>query len=390
MDTLLEFYDASEPILNIIGAWMLKPKNVVFFYYGLEAPEKERKTLMKALREMDLRCSVRMELLNSLDDDSLLRWIEANRDKLGDFALELSGGDDVMLFMAGRCFERFHCPVYARRPGGRYYALDADRIVSGAAAQFPIEQRLLLHHGRIGRFGRLKPGDLTAQLQTMAVQAVELQKKHPYLWTKQTLCIQQAVAQMEEEGLTLTLTRAQCRRFGFGTKTGHLFRQLEAAGLLKRFGCNEETAELTFASRLVRDCLCDYGVWLEIYLYHVMNAAGVFDDMRLSCIVEWEHEDILNELDVVATAGLGLAVVSCKTCTPDMKALSELCVLAERFGSLYTQPVLAVLPKGSERLENIGARCEEMGIQLLDVRQYSREELIGYFARMGRRMKSSV
>lgn len=390
MDTLLEFYDAAEPMLNTIGAWMLRPKSVIFFYYGMEEPEAERKNLTKALREMDARCSVRMERLDSLDDDCLMLWIQKHKDILGDFALELSGGDDIMLFMAGRCFEQFRCPVYARRPGGKYYALDAGRIVDCGSAEMTVERRLLLHHGRIERYGRLKPGDLTPQLQTTALRMIELQRAHPYLWSKQTRCIQQAVSCLDDETLTLTLTDAQCRRAGFSAKSGHLFRQFLAAGALRGFRCNENMAELTFANALIRDCLCDYGIWLEIYLYHVMRACGEFDDVRLSCVVEWEHEDIVNELDVMATAGLGLAVVSCKTCAPDMEALSELCVLAERFGSMYTQAVLAVMPKGNEHLENIAARCEEMGIQLLDIRQYSREELIGYFGRMGRRMKSSV
>lgn len=49
---------------------------------------------------------------------------------------------------------------------------------------------------------------------------------------------------------------------------------------------------------LIRDCLCDYGVWLEIYMYGVMKASGVFDGARLSAVVRGEDEKAVNELDV--------------------------------------------------------------------------------------------
>lgn len=388
MDTLFEFFDANDPMMNAVGVWMLKPNRAVFFHYGLEDEERERRKLIKVFREMGVRTAVQMVRLDSVNADSLVEWMEQYNPTPSDCALELSGGDDVMLFMAGRCFEKLNCRVYARRSGGRYVSLTDGSTLKGTPPVFSVEERMRLYGGAVERYGRVKPGDLTLGFRAMSMTILELQKKHPQLWTKQTLCLQQAVAKMEDEGLTLRLKDEYCRSFGFSAQKGHLFRELLNIGALTSYHANGEYAEITFKNRLTMECLCDHGIWLEVYIYHMMRICGEFDDVRISCVVNWENERAVNELDVVATAGMGMAVVSCKTCVPDMEALSELNVLRERFGEESTVAILAAMPKGTARMDGMNARFNEIDIRLMDVRQYNADELKAYFARLGRRMKS--
>jgi len=81
-------------------------------------------------------------------------------------------------------------------------------------------------------------------------------------------------------------------------------------------------------------------------------------------------------------------IVSCKTCAPDLKAVAELNVLGDRLGSTQTRTVLLCLPKANEKLDNIRARCDEMGVDLVDLRQFNREGLRAHFAREGEKLRA--
>lgn len=387
LDTLLELYDPKEPILNILGAWRLRPQRAVYFHHGLREEDKALRQLQETFRKLGISVRVSLEKLDGMDCQALSRWVETHENELGSWGIEIAGGSDMMLFMAGVAHARWGCPVYARRPGNKYFALPEGKLIEAENLGFTVEQRLCLTGGSLERYGRLRPEDLTPRLITLAGMLLEMQKEHPRLWTQQTRCIQGAVSRMDKKSLTLILTQQDCRANKFSTTKGHLFRQMKQAGAFTEVKITPEAVELTFPSALIRDCLCDYGVWLEIYMYGVMKASGVFDDVRVSAVVRWEGEKAVNELDVAATAGMGLVVCSCKTTTPDMEALAELNVIAEGFGSSNAVSLLACMPKGGDRMEGPAARGEELGIRMLDVRQYDRESLIAYFTRLGKRLQ---
>ena len=50
--------------------------------------------------------------------------------------------------------------------------------------------------------------------------------------------------------------------------------------------------------------------------------------------------------------------------------------------------MLLCLPKAAEKLDNIRARCDEMGVSLVDLRQFDRESLRAHFAREGRKLRA--
>lgn len=386
VDTLLELYESSEPILNVAGAWHLQPRNIIFFYYELEDPAAERKQLAQMFNKIGLRCGVRMEKLERLNIQDMLDWVQEHQHELGDYAIELTGGDDEMLFSAGCSYMRFPCKLFLCKPDGRYIALPSGEVIKPGKGVFSVAERLLLNDATLDHYGRLTPAELKPAMLSLAARLIDLQEKHPYQWSDLTTCIQQCVSRAEEGALTVMLDWPTCRETNVSNGKGKLLPALVRAGALTEVVDTSEGIRVTFPSELIRDCLCDFGVWLEITVYDAMRACGKFDDVQLSCVVRWENEKLINELDVVGTAGLGLMIVSCKTCAPDLKAVAELNVLGDRLGSSHTETVLVSLPKGRERLDNIAARCDEMGVRLVDLRQHDRDSLINYFTREGTRL----
>lgn len=388
IDTLLEMYDHQEPIVNIAGAWYLQPRTIVFFYYGMEDPAAERKQLAQMFNRIGLRCNVRMEKLERLDIQDMVQWVQENQSMLGNYAIELTGGDDEMLFMAGCCYERFPCRLYTCKSDGRYIELPSGKEVKPGRGEFTVEQRLLLNDAALERYSRLTPADLKQPIISLAHKLLALQKKHPRQWTNHTKCIQQCVSRAADDELTITLDFDTCNENNVSLGKGKLLSQLIQTGALIDAHFSSDGIIVTFPSTIVRDCLCDYGVWLEIAMYDVLCSSGAYDDVQMSCVVRWENERLINELDVTATAGMGMLFVSCKTCAPDVEAVAELNVLSDRFGSAHTAAVLVSMPKGNERLDNIHARCEEMDVHLIDLRQHDRESLIKVFAQIGAKLRA--
>ena len=388
LDTLLELYDANEPMLNVTGAWHLQPRSIVFFYYELQNAAEERKALAQMFSRIGLRCSVRMAKLERLDIRDMLDWVRAHQPDLGEYAIDLTGGDDEMLFQAGICYTDFPCRLYIRKDDGRYISLPAGEVISPGAGAFTVAQRLSLNDASLDRYGRLTPGDLQPPIVDLAHRLLGLQKKHPRQWTQHTTCFQRCAARTDDAALTILLDHANCREQSVSLGRGKLLNALLKQGALTHAEATEEGIRVTFASPLVRDCLCDFGVWLEIAAWDALKSSGQYDDVQLSCVVKWENEKLINELDVTATAGMGLMIVSCKTCAPDLKAVAELNVLGDRLGSVHTKTVLLCLPKANEKLDNIRARCDEMGIDLVDLRQFNRDSLRTHFAREGAKLRA--
>ena len=135
VDTLLELYDGREPITNVAGAWHLQPKNIVYFYYDLKDPKAERKELAQMFNRIGLRCNVRMEKLERLDSRGMMDWVQAHQDELGDYAIDLTGGSDVMLFSAGVAYASTPCRLYTRTRDGRYIELPSGEAVEAGGGR---------------------------------------------------------------------------------------------------------------------------------------------------------------------------------------------------------------------------------------------------------------
>lgn len=389
-ETLIEFYDPDEMMLNLIGAVALHPRRVIYFYYGLIDSDIQRRNLKRFLSGFGEDADVQMIQIRPDSPDALMDWIKQHRSELGVFAFDLSGGDDLMLFMAGRCRERYGCRVFGRNfTKNKYVDPETGETYAINVRDVTVEERLLIHDGHLLRYGRLKPGDLTDDRLEKADAVLCLQKNEFRKWNQQVLALQKG---NDKNSTVIKISTGVCREFGFTTFRGHFFRELREVGVISSFSCNENELQLRFDDEVLRYCLQNMGIWLEMSVYHAMRQCGQFDDVRMSCVVGWGENETMNELDVLAVAGLEIVFVSCKTGTPDMKTISELNVLRRRFGTCYSRAVLVVLT-GSDSdvsLDGVKDRCGDFDIELLDLRSLSSEQVSAYFSALGKRMRMKI
>ena len=157
------------------------------------------------------------------------------------------------------------------------------------------------------------------------------------------------------------------------TPKPELLNDLREAGAILEIGVSYTRCRLRFASDRVLSWLCDYGAWLELYLYAKIRQSGLTDDVMLDAVLSWDDDadddDTVNEVDVLALRGDRLYLFSCKAGAVNTADLNELAVLAHRFGEGGS--ILATAATRTSLSHAFVMRAESMGVTLL-----TREDLM--------------
>ena len=121
----------------------------------------------------------------------------------------------------------------------------------------------------------------------------------------------------------------------------------------------------------MRSCLCDTGICLELYVYAAAITAGIYDDVQISVVIDWDGDldariNTINEIDVMLTRGVVPVFISCKSGTPNVTALNEIKTLAKQFGGTYARPVLVTMADIRSGDRYLMQRAQDMGIDIID------------------------
>ena len=148
-----------------------------------------------------------------------------------------------------------------------------------------------------------------------------------------------------------------------------LLEALRQTGAIQETGMSYSRCRLRFASERVLSWMCDYGIWLELYLFARIRQGGYADDVRHSAVLSWDDDpdddDTINEIDVLAAKDSRLYLFSCKTGALTAAALNELGVLVTRFGGSAARGILTTTAQRASLPHAIVKRAESMGLLLL-------------------------
>ena len=156
-----------------------------------------------------------------------------------------------------------------------------------------------------------------------------------------------------------------------------LLEQLEENGLIYSLSVDENKVHFRFRNHVVRQCLTDTGIWLELYVYKEALECGCFDDVQISVVVDWngianESINTINEIDVVLTRGITPIFISCKYSVPSTTALNEIKTLTDLFGGGYARGVLVTLSDLAEISPATYQRAEDMNIDIIQDEDFER------------------
>ena len=148
---------------------------------------------------------------------------------------------------------------------------------------------------------------------------------------------------------------------------GELMTRLAEFGLLQDVHASGGRVQFRFESPIVRQCLNDIGVWLEMYVYKQAVESGLFDDVQISVVVDWDGDinesiNTINEIDLILTRGVSSLFVSCKSGVPSTMALNEINTLTEWFGGMFSKGVIVTMCELSTVSPATYRRAIDMGL----------------------------
>ena len=419
MKTLIELYDES-PIENVLATEMFRPKETVL----LCPPEIEPERALKASLEKYFRyrgCPVKLtivpvSLIDAAKVEKRLREVLESRK---DCAIDISGGTDAALFAAGRVCGDTPVFTYSRKRN-RFYEISN----APYAKSLPCSVKLDAKSCFLMAGGSLLPGREDNAILQQKLDRIgglfDVFLEHRRIWGRQVAYIQK-ISSSEPGILTAGGPRKLKADRSEVTVSEDLLQDLSEVGLIQDLkirnsvmkpeqkesnsiktetkdpkaveskvrdpkaeeseaeDVKSEEVSFSFADETERFWLRDIGAVLELQVYRAAIESGLFNDVVLSAVVNWEggssqRNAVTNEIDVVAVSGINPLFISCKTGDIRTEALNELAILRDRFGGKNARAMI-VTSKSLSGHSPVRKRATELNIEVVDVEELKTEEL---------------
>lgn len=379
MRTLIELYDTS-PIRNVLATVMFRPQEMILICPPEVAEDPNQK---RSLRDFFayLNCPVKLTLIpvTLLDAGKTERVLREVLESHQDCAIDISGGTDAALFAAGVASGDTPVFTYSTRKDTFFEIKNAP-----FARSLPNTVHLDVRSCLMMAGGTLLPGrEDNAGLAEMSDRIDRLFRVYSAFrpqWNRQISYIQKISS--AEPGV---LEAGGQLREKAGNKNvnadGEFFGALEEAGLILQLQHTDESVSFRFPDERVRFWLRDVGAVLELQVFRACRAAGCFDDVVLSAVVNWQsgkinRDSVTNEIDVMAVQGIQPVFISCKTSEVHTDALNELAILRDRFGGKFARAILVTSGVTGKTREPVRRRADKLGIELVEWEDMSLESLI--------------
>ena len=369
MKTLIELFD-ERPLENVLSTEVFRPEETVYICSAQVARSSTIRESLEAyfrLRGCQVKLTfVPVSVVNAMSiEESIRRILESRKDCV----IDISGGTDAALFAAGAVAGDTPVMTYSHSKNMFYEICNAP-----FARNLPCNVRLTVETCFLMAGGRLKSGRAdNSELQSRLEQIDQLYnvyRKFRRIWNRQ-ISYYQKISSAQDADLRAHGSRTVKADNRHVTCDEGLLRALERAGLIHHLELTDENVSFYFADSTVRFWLRDMGAVLELHVYRACLKAGVFDDVIMSAVVDWnDAEDkrsiVSNEIDVVAVQGIHPVFISCKTCELHTEALNELAILRDRFGGYGSRAIIATSSPSSANRKVMRMRASELNIEVVE------------------------
>ena len=383
-ETIVEIYD-DEQIYNVLAITEWKPANVVYIGTRKLKNKRIKNNIISCLRKLGLDTKCFFYSTDMLSIEAIMKELQNILTIFGDVAIDLTGGSEVALVAVGMIARDYE------REGRTIPLLRYDRwaccyrniygcpIAEGreSAPQLSVPAVLALAGGMMKEHGHLSLDRLDEATAKDIFDVWVIYKKYHRNWSKAVSYLQQISKNLEGDELHV---EAPAVIFGGERISGAdqaVMGELAEAGIIRNYVRDGSGVSFDYKNRLMRSCLCDIGITLELYVYAVAIKSGIYDDVQISVVIDWDGNleakiNTINEIDVMLTRGIVPVFISCKSGTPNVMALNEIKTLAKQFGGEYARPVLVTMADIRRRDRHLWQRAQDMGVDIVD-----REDLIG-------------
>ena len=373
MRTLIELYD-ERPLENVLGVEVFRPERVVYV-----CPKRIFRDRLPQRRLRDYFAhrgqTVELEFVKAdvYHAEAILKTLRRIAAEDPDCAVDITGGTDAVLYAAGLLGAESGVPAftYSRRKNCFFNIRNAE-YADGLPCKvvYSVEDCFRMAGGAV-RLGRVDNEVLPAY-ETDVEPFFRLFLKHRRNWVKIVGYVQR-LSPTEADGEQSLSARGpysvKGERGSMIDAPEEALRDLERIGFLRELSMDrEEGVHFLFRDGQIRQWLRDVGSVLELYTWKTCLDTGLFDDVRLSAVVDWEgsgtRDAVSNELDVMCTRGVTPVFLSCKTNELKTEALNELAILRDRFGGGIAKAAVITAERAGVPLRN---RAAELQIRVIDL-----------------------
>ena len=381
MKTLIELYDDS-PIENVLGTEMFHPEETILICPPeIEADRTLQDSLEKYFRHRNCPVKLTFVPVSLLDAGKVAKKLAQILETHEDCAIDIAGGTDASLFAAGAVAGDFPVYTYSRKKN-KFFEIRNAPFARGLSCDLhlDVESCFLMAGGTLlpGREDNRKLRDLLPEIDRL----FEVFCSYRNIWNRQISYIQK-ISSSEEGVLTADGNLTEKADHGTVTADTGLLKDLEKAGLILDLTCSSDKVHFRFPDSTRRFWLRDIGSVLELQVYRACLAAGCFDDVVLSAVVNWQggisqRDGITNEIDVMAVRGIQPVFISCKTSEIKTEALNELAILRDRFGGKDSRAIIVTSSSAGSSRAPMHRRAAGLGIEVLEWEDLQLEDLIAH------------
>lgn len=367
---LVELLD-SEPVKNVLALSIFRPEVVVYLCDERDTSFFKESTVYRFLRRRNLHTRPRFYYFNASDPGEVKQVLWAVLRDWPGCVFDFSGGRDLVMLVAGTFAAELDLPgFYIDLPEGRFVDI---RGCAHLARQFEMPRfsagdLFAMTGAAIHGYSHLSPEEITPDFERDIVAVFRMVQKNPKAWGEfvaylQACCAGTPPGQLAVAGAKTMVGERHPLRYN-PVILQHLFD----AGLLTEYGVAGPSVQLAFKSALVRRCLLNNGIWLELFCYVTAKNTHWFDEVQTGVVIDWDGAEgsTKNEVDVLLIKGVTALFISCKMSLPSPLALSEIKLLSMKFGGRFSRTVLLTAAKLTGDNKPLRTRAEDLGIRLLD------------------------
>lgn len=377
MKVLIEYYD-KDVLKNIMAPLTLRPDRVVY----LHDKGMTDRNVFRSLRTCFEKSMPHILVENvPVDIGSVEKLRAATRriiDRYGaeNCTLELTGGSELMMiagYKAGR--ETGMQMVHTDLIGRCINDVETDEKVADTVT-LTLENFLDAKGAELMGESHRPPGpEKYEPIRKMAQYLFRNLKE----WKGTCGWLQTVASRGLPHELTIDSPKTVTMKNGRDVWAGEeVLRELQKNGFIEDLQLAKDRVSFRFCSMEDKQYCISYGVWLELHVYVAAASSGVFDDVKLGTMIDWDIYDGTrmggNEIDVVLMDDSLPVFISCKLREADTAALNELLIAKKRLGGWFSKGLIATFSK--EKKENTGTylRCQELGLEMLDERDILAED----------------
>ena len=377
--TLISFFD-EDPLDNIGDILFLNPDLCIFLGESSATMTKCLNRIRKLLDSRKLPTQVLAQSVPYGDMDSAKDVLTRLVAKYPDAILDVSGGSEMMISLAGTISETFDVPIYQRRRRSSHIHWQNGFKYTTNRVHLTVSEVVSLHCGVILNAQKApKPKEeLTRDIRTLWEVARTNMAGYNALCNSLSYLMKRNRSQSE---LELTVDPSDLSNAPYVDK--ELLSAMDEAKLIEGLSFENGGLHLRFRSYDMQNLVTKAGCLLE---FATCIAAGRSSDSAVGVVMDWDgvvggsSAQTRNELDVMLTYGMLPVCISCKNGRFDKEALYELDTVSRHFAGRFAKRILVASYVGQPEstVETLKQRAIDMEIvPLFNVQNYSFDEFTG-------------